>query len=212
MLHLRYRPKTWAEYVGNEKAVSRVRAVLDRDGYSGGAWWIDGPSGIGKSVLAELICGQFAADFDTLRMDGDKCTVDAVRQLDRDLLTRGWVSPWRAVVVNEAHAMSTRAVQAWLTLLERLPEKRIVCFTTTQTVKQQPDLFGDFRDPLLSRCLRVALSSYGVKRAFAERAKMVAVAAGLDGQPIERYERAVQDANGNLREVISKIESGEMLA
>ena len=110
--------------------------------------------------------------------------------------------------------MGTRAVNAWLPLLDRWPAHRIVCFTTTQTLKEQPDLFGNFRDPLLSRCRAglVHLSSYGVKRAFAERARFVAQAAGLDGQPIERYERAVQDANGNLREVLGRIEAGEMVA
>ena len=213
MLHLDYRPRTWEEFAGHEKQVRAVRAMIGRDGYKGGCFWIDGPSGIGKTALAELICGQFAADFDTIHLDGDECSVDAVRDLKRDILVRGWVSPWRAVIVNEAHAMSSKAVQAWLPLLDVWPAQRIVCFTTTQTVKEQPDLFGNFRDPLLSRCRAglVHLTNYGVKRAFAERAQFVARAAGLDGQDIARYERGVQDCNGNLRELIGKIEAGEML-
>lgn len=212
MLHLDYRPRSWPEFVGHEKQVARVRAVIDRPGYSGGAFWIDGPSGIGKSCLAELICHQFAHPFDVQRLDGDRCTVEAVRDLGRTLGYYGMYGPWQAVICDEAHAMSSRAVQAWLTLLERLPAKRLVVFTTTQTKKAQPDLFGDYRDPMLSRCVPISLSSYGVKDAFARRAQQVAQAAGLDGQPIEKYARLVQDACGNLREALSRIEAGEMVA
>ena len=55
-----------------------------------------------------------------MELDGDKCNVETVRDLEQTLML---VAPdsWRVVIVNEAHAMSRQAVQAWLTLLERLP-------------------------------------------------------------------------------------------
>jgi hypothetical protein len=49
-------------------------------------------------------------------------------------------------------------------------------------------------------------------RSFAERAKAIAEAEGLDGQPIERYVRLVQDNKNNMRAVLQAIDGGEMLS
>ena len=64
----------------------------------------------------------------------------------------------------------------------------------------------------MSRCLRVQLTSYGVKKAFAAHAKRIAGAEGLDGQPIAKYERLIQDCKNNLRAALSAIEMGTMLS
>jgi hypothetical protein len=47
-------------------------------------------------------------------------------------------------------------------------------------------------------------------RAFAERAKQIAQAEGLDGKPIEQYVRLVQTHRQNFRAVLQAIEAGEM--
>lgn len=213
MLADRYRPSRLDEIIGHEKTVQRLRALLARPGFSGGALWIDGPSGTGKTTIAHCLAAELGASaWDITELDGDKCDVAAVRDLERDILKCGGLfggSGWRVWIVNEAHAMTTRAVQAWLTLLERLPAKRLIVFTTTQTAKA--DLFGDFSDPLMSRCLVFSLSSYGLKEAFAAHAQRIAQAEGLDGQPIAKYQRLVADSKNNLRAVLSAIEAGEML-
>lgn len=210
MLYERCRPQSWDQFAGNEKTVKLVRRLIDREDYQGGALWIDGASGTGKTTMAWLIGRQFADDFDVLELDGDRCNVDAVRELEKTLPLSSMFGGWKVVIVNEAHAMTGRAVQAWLTLLERLPAKRIVIFTTTQGRKE--NLFGDFDSPFSSRCLSFTLSSYGLKEAFAARALEIARAEGLDGQPLAKYERLVQDCKNNMRMVLSEIEAGRMLS
>lgn len=219
MLHERYRPKSWEEFVGHEDTVKRLRAVIGRSGYTGGALWISGPSGTGKTTLAHLVAASLGASaFDVTELDGDNCNVEAVRALEKSIGLCGGLfggSGWRVVIVNEAHAMTSRAVQAWLTLLEKLPAKRLVIFTTTQsgdgTANSGANLFGDFDGPLLSRCMVFPLSSYGLKKAFAVRLKSVAEVEHLDGQPLAKYERCIAECHNNLRMAYGVVESGAML-
>lgn len=211
MLHEQYRPASWDEFAGNEKAVKQVRAAIGRAGFVSGSFWIDGPSGIGKTSMAWLIARQLCkSEYDIEEIDGDACRVDRVRALDDSLRYRSLSGGFRAVICNEAHAMSSAAVQAWLTLLERLPSHVVIIFTTTQG--RTESLFGDFDAPLMSRCLCVSLTSYGIADAFAARAQMIAKREGLDGQPIAKYKRLVSDCRNNLRAVLGEIELGTMIA
>ena len=225
MLYDKWRPKTWDAFAGHAGQVRKLRAMLERPSFGGGALWVTGPSGSGKTTLAHLCAASVqASDWDIVELDGDKCTVDAVRQIDRDMGKRGGMfggSGWRVWIVNEAHAMTPRAVQAWLTLLEGLPDKRLVIFTTTERGEQ--DLFGQFTGPLLSRCAHVSLfcdgsaadksDPGGTKNllAAAEYLRTVAQAEGLDGQPVSAYVGLLRRKSGNLRAALCAIEAGEML-
>jgi len=206
MLRDKYKPLQWSDFVGNSQSVKQVRELMGAKRFTGGAFWITGPSGTGKTTMANLIASEVGANyFGIENLDGDKCTVDAVRKLKDDLLcSRLGGSDWVVVIVNEAHAMTDKAVQAFLTLLDELPENRIVVFTTTETSSR--DLFGNFTGPLLGRCYPVELDA-PTDQETAFRLLAIARAEGmdLDGETALRIAKV---SGGSIRSAIQRLDIG----
>jgi len=215
-LYREFRPRCWADYVGQPKAVKMVRAILERPGFDRGAFWIEAAgannSGVGKTTLAWLIAEQLADPFFVDEVDGARVTKSYVDKM----MSAAWLTtscadkPFRVWIINEAHAITAGAVDLFLTWLEDLPKHTAVIFTTTRRV--DADLFGDHDSgPFASRCFKIVLTNQGLARPFAERAKSVAEQAGLDGQPIEAYVKLLQSCKNNLRAALQQIEAGAML-
>ena len=184
----KYRPRSWADVVGQGKIVTRLRALAARGGLAGRAYWLSGQIGTGKTTLAKLIAADVADPFNVAELDAAALSVGELLDLEREMQVYGLgVKTGRAYLVNEAQALRKPVIRQLLVMLERLPAHVAVVFTTT--TEGQESLFEDYDDasPLLSRCLRLDLARRDLSRPFAERAKLIAEAEGLDGQPIERY-------------------------
>lgn len=207
-LYEQYRPKSLAEVIGQAKAVKRIETT----GNPGGrAYWISGISGSGKTTLARIIAGMIADRHWIIEYD----SADQFRQSELEEWTQlmyvyGGGQGGRALIINEAHGLRAPIIRQLLGVLERLPEHTAIVFTTTRD--GQDSLFDDEPDahPLLSRCIELALTTQGLAKPFAARAREIAQAEGLDGQPEAAYVKLCQRHHNNMRAVLQSVEAGEM--
>ena len=211
-LYEKYRPQTWEEVIGQDKAIERIRTA-GRRGFGGRAYWISGKSGTGKTTIARLLAKEIADPFNIEELDASQLTPSKVSQIERDSLQFGMGERnGRAYIVNEAHGLRKDTIRQLLVYLERIPEHTLVILTTTKLGEES--LFEDKIDasPLVSRCIEVPLAQRGLAEAFAKRARDIALAEGLDGRDDKQYVRLANSKQSNMRAILQEIEAGTMLA
>lgn len=214
-LYEQYRPRCFGDVLGQAKALAKLEQIAGKRGIGGKAYWLSGPSGTGKTTIARLIAGTLADPINVVEMDSSDLDMRTLRDIERASHLAGWGEKHgRAYIINEAHGLRSRpdVIRKLETLLEAIPRHVVWCFTTT--VAGQQSLFegAEAAGPLLSRCVALPMAQRGLADLFAARAKEIAQAEGLDGQPVAKYKRLVQLCRNNMRGVLQAIEAGEMLA
>jgi replication-associated recombination protein RarA len=215
MLYETYRPRQWADMVGQDRAVTVARRIVERDGFDRGAFWIgangQNNSGVGKTSLAWVIAHALAEPFFITVLKGRNVDVRTVKDMERSawLCVPSDDRPFRVWIVEEAHQMTQGAVDLFLTFLEGLPPHCVVIFTSTRPISE--DLFGEDAGPFGSRCHVITLTNQGLAQAFAERARTIADREGLNGRPIGEYVKLAQRCHNNLRAMLQAVEEGDML-
>lgn len=135
ILHLKYRPLSLDEVVGQGPVVKSVkRQIKDATAHT---YLFCGPSGCGKTTLARIVAREVGCEAtDILEIDAATHTgVDAMRQVKDSLQYKSLNSGKRAVIIDECHALSKQAWQSLLKLLEEPPEHAYLFLCTTEASK-----------------------------------------------------------------------------
>jgi DNA polymerase-3 subunit gamma/tau len=218
VLARKWRPRTFAELVGQEHAVRALENALGQQRLHH-AYLFTGTRGVGKTTLARIIakalncetgvtpapCGRCAACteidggrfVDLIELDAASNTqVDNMRELLENALYAPTAGRYKVYIIDEVHMLSRSAFNAMLKTLEEPPQHVKFILATTDPQKVPVTV--------LSRCLQ-----FGLKRIpephIASRLRHI-----LDAESV-RYEvgalgMLARAAQGSMRDALSLLD------
>lgn len=212
-LYEKYRPHTFDEVIGQDKAVRIIKQTIEKRGWGGRAWWLAGASGTGKTTLARIIASMGADEFTTEEYEcGSSFTDSTLQSIERAMYMRGRMGRGRCFIINEAHGLANAQVRQLLGMLERIPSHCVFVFTTTTENQLEKFERGNDAKPFLSRCHQVYLTNQGLCKLFAARVREIAQAEGIDGQPQEWYEKLAKRYGNNMRAMLEEVDQCVLVA
>jgi len=208
----KYRPLTLAEVVGQDKAVAKCRLWLKRDEVGGHAFMITGATGTGKTTIARILARSIADPLAIQEIDGSKLTPPQVDAYSLECRRRTlWNPPGHAFIVNEFHRLTPDSITRLLVALEPIPPWAGWFFTTTVSAFQSTFDPKVDSTPFLTRGHKLNLARRDLSGPFAQRTKQIAAAEGLDGKPVEEYEKLAHRCRNSLRDMIRAVGDFEMM-
>lgn len=135
-LAVKYRPKEWEEVCGQESIVRILTRQLERDEIKNCLLFC-GTTGAGKTTCAKLLAKKInnnvgeAIEIDAASNNG----VENVRELISTANERALDGKYKIIILDECHALSNQAWQAFLKCIEEPPKYTIFIFCTTDPQK-----------------------------------------------------------------------------
>ena len=144
--HIKYRPKSLKEVVGQDAVVKSLTDAM-KQATRPHSFLLTGPSGCGKTTLSRIIAADLGCSpSNILEVDAaSNSGIDAMREVMSTIRYQGFgESPNRAIIIDEAHALSKSAWQSMLKPIEEPPPHVYFFVLTTET--------GKVPETIVTRC------------------------------------------------------------
>ena len=218
VLARKWRPKTFADLVGQEHVVKALRNALD-EGRLHHAYLLTGTRGVGKTTIARILakslncenavhgepCGQCESCtqidsgryVDLLEIDAASNTgIDNIREVLENAQYAPTAGKYKVYIIDEVHMLSKSAFNAMLKTLEEPPEHVKFILATTDPHKVPITV--------LSRCLQFVLRNMTTQQVAEHLAHV------LDRENVPYQQQALQllgrAAAGSMRDALSLLD------
>jgi len=136
-LHVKYRPETFDEMIGQDHVVQSLKSLFEQKTYPH-AYLFTGSSGTGKTTVSRIVAKMLGCDYQNI-LEIDAASfgkVEDIRELVArlDYATFG-TNPLKYIIIDEAHACTKSAWQAFLKTIEEPPPHVYFAFCTTEADK-----------------------------------------------------------------------------
>jgi DNA polymerase-3 subunit gamma/tau len=106
-LNTDYRPKKFADLLGNESTIKKLEAIYDRESDWPHAVLLKGPRGCGKTTIARIIAqkllGGTITKNDFQQVDGGDINAQWVKNLKANIAFKPFDGRARVWIIEEAH-------------------------------------------------------------------------------------------------------------
>jgi len=195
VLHLKYRPQTLDEVMGNEDVIEVLRAQISGKQAMPRSILLHGPTGCGKTSLARIIahgvgCGE--ADLNEIDSASFGRGIDTIRDIRKQSAYRPLEGKCRVWILDEVHRLTGDAQSALLKALEDTPEHVYYILCTTDPQKLLPTIRG--------RCSQLQVQPLTDR----EMKLLIRKVVKGEGETLSKeiYDQIVQDSLGHPRNAL----------